>query len=140
MNFLQQIRADFPILGRKVEGRPLVYFDNAATSQRPACVLDLQQKLCQEHNANIHRAVHTLSYEATDYYEAGRRTAQRFINAESSDEIVLTSGATMSINLVAECMARGGFIDSGDGILLSEAEHHSNIVPSGGGSGTRRRP
>ncbi|MBR5034437.1 MAG: SufS family cysteine desulfurase [Bacteroidales bacterium] len=129
MNFLQQIRADFPILGRKVEGRPLVYFDNAATSQRPACVLDLQQKLCKEHNANIHRAVHTLSYEATDYYEAGRRTAQRFINAESSDEIVLTGGATMSINLVAECMARGGFIGSGDGILLSEAEHHSNIVP-----------
>ena len=129
MSFLQQIRADFPILGRKVEGRPLIYFDNAATSQRPEPVLELQQKLCREHNANIHRAVHTLSYEATDFYEAGRRAAQRFVGAASSDEIVLTSGATMSINLVAECMARGGFIGSGDAILLTEAEHHSNIVP-----------
>ena len=129
MNFPQQIRAEFPILDRRVDSRPLVYFDNAATSQRPSCVINLQQELCSGHNANIHRAVHTLSFEATGYYEAGRRAVQKFINAASADEIVLTSGATMSINLVAECLERGGFIGRGDGILLTEAEHHSNIVP-----------
>lgn len=89
----------------------------------------MQQRLCREHNANIHRAVHTLSYEATEAYEAGRKAAQRFLNAASPDEIVMTSGATMSINLVANCLAWGGFIGSGDAILLTEAEHHSNIVP-----------
>lgn len=129
MSFSARIRADFPILRRTVEGRPLVYFDNAATSQRPEAVVEMQQRLCREHNANIHRAVHTLSYEATEAYEAGRKAAQRFLNAASPDEIVMTSGATMSINLVANCLAWGGFIGSGDAILLSEAEHHSNIVP-----------
>lgn len=129
MSFSARIRADFPILRRTVEGRPLVYFDNAATSQRPEQVVEMQQRLCREHNANIHRAVHTLSYEATEAYEAGRKAAQRFLNAASSDEIVMTSGATMSINLVANCLAWGGFIGSGDAILLTEAEHHSNIVP-----------
>lgn len=129
MSFSARIRADFPILRRTVEGRPLVYFDNAATSQRPEAVLELQQRLCREHNANIHRAVHTLSYEATEAYEAGRKAAQRFLNAASSDEIVMTSGATMAVNLVANCLAWGGFIGSGDAILLTEAEHHSNIVP-----------
>lgn len=129
MSFSARIRADFPILRRTVEGRPLVYFDNAATSQRPEAVVEMQQRLCREHNANIHRAVHTLSYEATEAYEAGRKAAQRFLNAASPDEIVMTSGATMSINLVANCLAWGGFIGSGDAILLTEAEHHSNIVP-----------
>lgn len=129
MSFSARIRADFPILRRTVEGRPLVYFDNAATSQRPEPVVEMQQRLCREHNANIHRAVHTLSYEATEAYEAGRKAAQRFLNAASPDEIVMTSGATMSINLVANCLAWGGFIGRGDAILLTEAEHHSNIVP-----------
>ena len=129
MSFSARIRADFPILRRTVEGRPLVYFDNAATSQRPEQVVEMQQRLCREHNANIHRAVHTLSYEATEAYEAGRKAAQRFLNAASPDEIVMTSGATMSINLVANCLAWSGFIGSGDAILLTEAEHHSNIVP-----------
>ena len=129
MSFSARIRADFPILRRTVEGRPLVYFDNAATSQRPEAVVEMQQRLCREHNANIHRAVHTLSYEATEAYEAGRKAAQRFLNAASPDEIVMTSGATMSINLVANCLAWGGFIGRGDAILLTEAEHHSNIVP-----------
>ena len=129
MNFQHQIRADFPILGRTAAGRALVYFDNAATSQRPQSVLKMQEQLCRQHNANIHRAVHTLSYEATEAYENGRKAAQRFINAASADEIVFTSGATMAINLVANCMAWGGFIGEGDAILLTEAEHHSNIVP-----------
>ena len=124
-----QIREYFDFASRTVAGRPLVYFDNAATSQRPRCVLDLQDEICRRHNANIHRAVHTLSYEATDFYEKGRAAAQKFINAASPDEIVLTSGATAAINLVAQCMARGGFIGQGDGILITEAEHHSNLVP-----------
>lgn len=124
-----QIRDNFDFASRTVAGRPLVYFDNAATSQRPRCVLDLQDELCRRHNANIHRAVHTLSYEATDFYEKGRAAAQKFINAASPDEIVLTSGATAAINLVAQCMARGGFIGKDDGILITEAEHHSNLVP-----------
>ena len=123
------IRDNFPILGRKVEGRPLVYFDNAATSQRPLAVLEQQELLCREHNANIHRAAHTLSYEATEAYEAGRKVAQKFLGAASSDEIVLTSGATMAINLVADCLCRSGLLGAGDAILLTEAEHHSNIVP-----------
>ena len=125
----EQIRGSFDILGRTVGKNPLVYFDNAATSQRPDCVLELQDDICRRHNANIHRAVHTLSYEATDFYEKGRITAQRFLNAASAEEIVLTGGTTAAINLVAQCMARGGFIGRGDGILLTEAEHHSNIVP-----------
>ncbi|MBP5505357.1 MAG: aminotransferase class V-fold PLP-dependent enzyme [Bacteroidales bacterium] len=129
MLFEQQIRSQFPILGREVASRPMVYFDNAATSQRPECVLALQDEICRRHNANIHRAVHTLSYEATDLYEKGRAAAQKFVNAASADEIVLTAGTTAAINLVAQCMARGGFIGKGDGILLTEAEHHSNIVP-----------
>ena len=124
-----KIRANFDILGRDVAGRRLVYFDNAATSQRPACVLELQDDLCRRHNANIHRAVHTLSYEATEAYENGREAARKYLNAASTEEIVLTSGTTAAINLVAQCMARGGFIGRGDGILLTEAEHHSNIVP-----------
>lgn len=124
-----QIRDNFDLAGLSVGGRRLVYFDNAATSQRPKCVLDLQDEICRRHNANIHRAVHTLSYEATEYYEKGRAAAQKFLNAASAEEIVLTSGTTAAINLVAQSMARGGFIGKGDAILLSEAEHHSNLVP-----------
>ena len=129
MSFPSQIRRDFPILNRTIAGRPLVYFDNAATSQRPEQVLRMQDALCRESNANIHRAVHTLSDEATEAYEAGRRAVQRFINAAAPEEIVLTSGTTMAINLVANSLACGGFLKEGDAILLTEAEHHSNIVP-----------
>ena len=129
MSFSLQIRADFPILRRSVNGRPLVYFDNAATSQRPEQVLRMQDALCRESNANIHRAVHSLSDEATEAYEAGRRAAQRFINAASPEEIVLTGGTTMAINLVANCLAWGESLKEGDAILLTEAEHHSNLVP-----------
>ena len=124
-----QIKDNFDFTGRRVGGRPVVYFDNAATSQRPKSVLALQDEICRLHNANIHRAAHTLSYEATEYYEKGRAAAQRYLNAASAEEIVLTSGTTAAINLVAQCMGRGGFIGSGDAILLTEAEHHSNIVP-----------
>lgn len=129
MHLPSQIRDNFDLAGLSVGGRRLVYFDNAATSQRPKCVLDLQDEICRRHNANIHRAVHTLSYEATEYYEKGRAAAQKFLNAASAEEIVLTSGTTAAINLVAQSMARGGFIGKGDAILLSEAEHHSNLVP-----------
>jgi len=129
MHLPSQIRDNFDLAGLSVGGRRLVYFDNAATSQRPKCVLDLQDEICRRHNANIHRAVHTLSYEATEYYEKGRAAAQKFLNAAAAEEIVLTSGTTAAINLVAQCMARGGFIGKGDAILLSEAEHHSNLVP-----------
>ncbi len=126
---VQDIRANFPILGRKTAGRELIYFDNAATSQKPERVIEFQSEMCRLHNANVHRAVHTLSYEATEYYEKGRAAVQKFINAPSGEQIVFTSGATMAMNLVAACMQRGGFIGRGDTILLSEAEHHSNIVP-----------
>ncbi len=126
---MQDIRENFRILGRKAGGRELIYFDNAATSQKPERVLEFQSEMCRLHNANVHRAVHTLSYEATEYYEKGREAVRRFINAPGSEQIIFTSGATMAINLVAACMQRGGFIASGDTIILSEAEHHSNIVP-----------
>lgn len=129
MRKVDEIRALFPILGRKVEGRSLVYFDNAATSQRPSAVLDLQQHLCVNSNANIHRAVHTLSMEATEAYEKGRDAVRDFLGAKSREEIILTSGTTASINLVAHCFAAAGFLGKGDKVLLSAAEHHSNIVP-----------
>ncbi|MBP9986364.1 MAG: SufS family cysteine desulfurase [Bacteroidales bacterium] len=129
MRKVDEIRALFPILDRKVEGKDLVYFDNAATSQRPRSVLDLQQELCSRSNANIHRAVHTLSMEATEAYEKGRDAVRDFLGAESREEIILTSGTTASINLVAHCFAAAGFLKNGDKVLLSAAEHHSNIVP-----------
>lgn len=129
MRKVDEIRALFPILDRKVEGRNLVYFDNAATSQRPRSVIDLQQELCSHSNANIHRAVHTLSMEATEAYEKGRDAVRVFLGAKSREEIILTSGTTASINMVAHCFAAAGFLKKGDKVLLSAAEHHSNIVP-----------
>lgn len=125
---INKIRADFPILAREVYGRPLVYFDNAATSQKPQCVMDKITEMYTTVNSNVHRGVHYLSQAATDEHEAARKTVQRFINANSPDEIVFTRGATESINLVASSFCRT-FCEPGDEILITAMEHHSNIVP-----------
>ncbi len=124
---IQKIRTDFPILSQQVNGKPLVYFDNAATSQKPQIVIDAIQKYYSEINANIHRGVHTLSQLSTDAYEASRKKIQLHINAEHIHEILFTSGTTQSINLVANGYA--SILKSGDEILVSALEHHSNIVP-----------
>lgn len=121
------IRADFPILQRTVNDRPLVYFDNAATSQTPQQVIDVIAAYYQNYNANIHRGVHTLSQEATDRYEAARKTLQQHFNAKHSREVLFTSGTTHSINLVA--FGFGSLIKAGDEVIVSALEHHSNIVP-----------
>jgi cysteine desulfurase/selenocysteine lyase len=122
-----KIRKDFPILNRKVNGKPLVYFDNAATSQTPQQVIDCIVDYYQNYNANIHRGVHTLSQEATEAYENARITIQKHFNAKESKEIILTSGTTHSINLVASGFEK--FLSHTDEILVSGLEHHSNIVP-----------
>lgn len=124
---LTKIRADFPILSRKVNGRPLVYFDNAATSQTPKQVIDCIVEYYSHYNANIHRGVHTLSQEATDRYEEAREKIRAHFNAEKAHEIIFTAGTTHGINLVANGFAK--FIEEGDEILVSSLEHHSNIVP-----------
>ena len=124
---ITKIRADFPILSQKVNGKPLVYFDNGATSQKPQIVIDAISKYYQEINANIHRGVHTLSQLATDAYEASRKKIQNHINAEFSHEVLFTSGTTHGINLVANGFA--SILKPGDEILVSALEHHSNIVP-----------
>ena len=118
----------FPILSRKVYGKDLVYFDNAATSQRPQAVLDKWNEISSWSNSNIHRAVHCLSDESTQAYESARDAVKEFINAFSCEEIVFTSGTTASINLVAFSFGEA-FVNEGDEIVVSEAEHHSNIVP-----------
>ena len=122
------IRQMFPALSRKVYGKDLVYFDNAATSQRSQGVLDLWNKISAESNANIHRAVHRLSDEATQAYEQARDSVKDFINAGSREEVIFTSGTTSAINLVAFSFGEA-FVQTGDEIIVSEAEHHSNIVP-----------
>ena len=124
---IQKIRADFPILSQQVNGKPLVYFDNGATSQKPQVVIDAISKYYQEINANIHRGVHTLSQLATDAYEASRGKIQNHINAKFSHEVLFTSGTTHGINLVANGFA--SILKSGDEVLVSALEHHSNIVP-----------
>ena len=124
---IQKIRADFPILSEKVNGKPLVYFDNGATSQKPQVVIDAIEKYYSTYNANIHRGVHTLSQLATDAYEAARNTIQAHINAKHNYEVIFTSGTTFGINLVANGMA--AFIKPGDEVMVSALEHHSNIVP-----------
>lgn len=125
----QQFIELFPILcGTEVNGRPLVYLDNAATSQRPAAVVDKMSQMCLQGNANIHRAVHTLSSIATDAYEESRETARRFLNAASKEEIIFTSGTTAAINLVAYSFTER-YVKAGDEIIVGEAEHHSNFVP-----------
>lgn len=124
---IDAIRADFPILSQKVNGKPLVYFDNGATSQKPQVVIDAISKYYQEINANIHRGVHTLSQLATDAYEASRGKIQNHINAKFAHEVLFTSGTTHGINLVANGFA--SLLKLGDEVLVSALEHHSNIVP-----------
>ncbi|PXY45051.1 aminotransferase class V-fold PLP-dependent enzyme [Flavobacterium hydrophilum] len=124
---IQKIRADFPILSEKVNGKPLIYFDNGATSQKPQVVIDAEAKYYQEINANIHRGVHTLSQLATDAYEISRVKLQHHINAKFSHEVLFTSGTTHGINLVANGFA--SILKPGDEVLVSSLEHHSNIVP-----------
>lgn len=125
---LTALRAQFPILGRTVKGKPLVYFDNAATSQKPQCVIDALSHYYTHYNANIHRGIHTLAEEATLAYEAARLAVQHFIGAASAEEIIFTRGTTEAINLVAYTWGRQN-VAAGDEILLSGMEHHSNIVP-----------
>ncbi|MBQ3766118.1 MAG: SufS family cysteine desulfurase [Bacteroidales bacterium] len=125
---VQEIRSRFPILDRRVWGKPLVYLDNAATAQRPLAVLEKERALALDANANIHRAVHRLAVDATEEYEKTRDAVRDFLSAGSREEIVFTSGTTMSINLVASCFGEA-FVGEGDEIIVSVAEHHSNIVP-----------
>ena len=123
-----RIRQDFPILHQEVNGRPLIYLDNAATTQKPQVVIDALVHYYQHDNANIHRGIHTLAERATQAYEATRQVAQQFINARELEEIIFTSGTTDGINLVANSYGRK-FIREGDEIIISAMEHHSNIVP-----------
>jgi cysteine desulfurase/selenocysteine lyase len=124
---VQKIRKDFPILNREVNGKPLVYFDNAATSQTPVQVIETIVDYYKNYNANIHRGVHALSQEATDVYEAARRKIQKHFNATQSHEIIFTSGTTHSINIVSNGYAQ--LLKKGDELIVSALEHHSNIVP-----------
>ncbi|THU40830.1 cysteine desulfurase [Niastella caeni] len=122
------IRKQFPALNRQVKGQPLVYFDNAATTQKPQVVIDALVDYYTNYNANVHRGIHTLAEEATAAFEASRDAAQRFINASSREEIIFTRGTTEGINLVAYSWGRKN-INAGDEIIITEMEHHSNIVP-----------
>lgn len=125
---VNDVRNMFPVLSRKIYGKDLVYFDNAATSQRPQSVIDEWNRISSESNANIHRAVHRMADEATQAYEASRDAVKEFLNAEFREEIIFTSGTTASVNLVAFCFGEA-FIKEGDEVVVTEAEHHSNIVP-----------
>lgn len=125
---VSKIRKDFPILSRKVNGKPLIYLDSGATAQKPKQVIDAITKYYSEQNANIHRGVHSLSQEITTAYENARATIQKHINAKHSHEIIFTNGTTESINLVASGFAKK-FVNAGDEIIVSEMEHHSNILP-----------
>lgn len=125
---VNEIRNMFPVLSRKVYGKDLVYFDNAATSQRPQSVIDMWNKITSESNANIHRAVHRLADEATQAYESARDAVKDFLNAGSREEVIFTSGTTASVNLVAYSFGEA-FVHEGDEVIVTEVEHHSNIVP-----------
>ncbi len=125
---IEEVRRDFPILTRKIHGKPLVYFDTASSAQRPLAVIEATDNFYREHNANVHRGVHTLSQEATDLYEGGRHKLARFINASSWREVVFTRGTTEAINLVANSFLRP-MLQPGDEILVTQMEHHANIVP-----------
>lgn len=125
---VEEVRKQFPGLSGTVYGKPLVYLDNAATIQRPASVIDKWTDLSVHHNANLHRAVHKIAAEATEEYESARDAVRTFLNAGSREEIIFTSGATASINLAAFCFGEA-FVRPGDEIIVSESEHHSNIVP-----------
>ncbi|HSR69100.1 MAG TPA: cysteine desulfurase [Acidobacteriota bacterium] len=124
---VENIRRDFPILHQEVNGHPLVYLDNAASTQKPRAVIEAVEEYYRRDNANIHRGVHELSQRATDAYEKARSTVQRYLNAAESREIIFVRGATEGINLVAHCLGRS--LGEGDEIIISHLEHHSNIVP-----------
>ncbi len=126
---IQNIRSQFPILERKINGKPLVYLDNAATSQKPVSVLEAELKYYEELNANVHRGIHTLSQLATEEMEASRKKIQKFINAEKDYEVLFTRGTTEGINTIAYSLSNTGLIREGDEIVISYLEHHSNIVP-----------
>src|SRR5690606_8582294 len=125
---IQKIRADFPLLKREVNGKPLVYLDNGATTQKPKVVIDAITNYYSDMNSNVHRGVHYLSQISTDAFEVTRRKVQEFINAKEDFEVIITKGTTDSINLVATCYGKA-FIHEGDEIIISAMEHHSNIVP-----------
>jgi len=128
MEIIEQIREIFPALHQQIWGKPLIYLDNAATTQKPREVLELQVRMSSLTNANIHRALHKLSADATDLYEAGREAVRIFLEAESREEIIFTSGATAALNLIASSLVRSHMTPR-DKVLICEAEHHSNIVP-----------
>ena len=128
MTSFDAVRSQFPILNREVHGKPLIYLDSAASSQKPQSVLDAMDNVYQHHYANVHRGLHMLSEESTDAYEATRKKVQGLINAPSKDEVVFTSGATMSLNIIASSWG-GENLTKGDEILISVADHHANIVP-----------
>ncbi len=125
---VEKIRQDFPILNSKINGKPLVYFDNAATSQKPKVVIDTISNYYSEINSNVHRGVHFLSEKATNAYELSRKTIQKFINAEKTEEVIFTRGTTEAINLVADTYGQK-YLKKNDEIIISTLEHHSNIVP-----------
>lgn len=125
---IEKIREDFPILSREVHGKPLVYLDNAATTQKPLCVLDAMRDEYLNENANVHRGVHYLSVQATELHEQARETVRRFLNAESASEIVFTRGTTEGLNLIASTFTEA-MMEPGDEVIVSTMEHHSNIVP-----------
>ena len=132
------LRRDFPILDQTVHGRPLVYLDSAASAQRPRAVIDAITRYYEHDHANVHRGIHELSNRATAAYEAARARTARFLNATSPDEIVFTRGTTESINLVATAWG-GRHVRSGDVILLTELEHHANLIPLAGTRPPHRR-
>src|SRR5690554_1024775 len=125
---IQKYRQDFPALHQEIYGYPLVYLDNAATTQKPKVVLNALQQYYAYDNSNVHRGIHYLSQKATDHFEQARRTAQYFLNAAHEHEIVFTKGTTESINLVAASFGKA-FLRAGDAVIISAMEHHSNIVP-----------
>ena len=125
---IEKVREDFPILSREVHGKPLVYLDNAATTQKPLCVLDAMRDEYLNENANVHRGVHYLSVQATELHEQARETVRRFLNAESASEIVFTRGTTEGLNLIAATFSEA-MMEPGDEVIVSVMEHHSNIVP-----------
>ncbi|MGB1850476.1 MAG: aminotransferase class V-fold PLP-dependent enzyme, partial [Candidatus Micropelagos thuwalensis] len=125
---VQKIRADFPILSMEVYGKPLIYLDNAASAQKPLQVMNAMNEAMTSGYANVHRGLHYLSNKATDDFEVAREDVRRFLNAPSLEEVIFTGGATDALNLVAQCFG-ADHIGEGDEIILSEMEHHSNIVP-----------
>ena len=125
---IEDVRKDFPILSKTIYNKPLVYLDNAATTQKPLSVIEAMNNEYLNVNSNVHRGVHWLSQQATELHESARETLRKFINAKSTNEIIFTRGTTESINLVASSFVEG-FMNAGDEVIVSEMEHHSNIVP-----------